>query len=115
LRIADLSPAWLTRALAVRTPGVEGTAVAVEETLWGTATKALLSLEYNAAGKAAGLPAALCVKGGFADHRELMKDIYATETVAPWYQQDPSLDIERIAQQYARLFYAGIQPKETTA
>lgn len=32
-------------------------------------------------------------------------------SVAPLYQQDPSLDIERIAQQYARLFYAGVRPE----
>lgn len=32
------------------------------------------------------------------------------DSVAPWYQQDISLDIDGIADQYARLFYAGIQP-----
>jgi AcrR family transcriptional regulator len=32
------------------------------------------------------------------------------DSVAPWYQQDASLDIDAIADQYARLFYAGIQP-----
>jgi len=36
-------------------------------------------------------------------------------SVAPWYQADSSLDIDRIAQQYARLFHAGIQAKETKA
>jgi len=36
-------------------------------------------------------------------------------SVAPWYQKDTSLDVEHIAQQYARLFCAGIQPKETAA
>jgi hypothetical protein len=36
-------------------------------------------------------------------------------SVAPWYQEDASLDVEHIAQQYARLFCAGIQLKETAA
>jgi hypothetical protein len=32
------------------------------------------------------------------------------DSVAPWFQQDASLDIDTIAEQYTRLFCAGIQP-----
>lgn len=32
------------------------------------------------------------------------------DSVAPWFQQDASLDVDTIAEQYTRLFYAGIQP-----
>jgi AcrR family transcriptional regulator len=33
------------------------------------------------------------------------------DSVAPWFQQDASLDIDAIADQYTHLFYAGIQPR----
>ncbi len=33
------------------------------------------------------------------------------DSVAPWYQQDASLDIDVIADQYTRLFYSGIRPR----
>lgn len=32
------------------------------------------------------------------------------DSVAPWYQQDDSLDTDTVADQYARMFYSGIQP-----
>jgi AcrR family transcriptional regulator len=32
------------------------------------------------------------------------------DSVAPWFRQDSSLDIDTIAEQYTRLFCAGIQP-----
>lgn len=96
LHVEDITPAWLSAALASRAPGVEVTAMAIDESLSGTATKVLVSLEYNATGRAAGLPRTLCVKGGFAAHREMMAYIYAIE--ARFYREiapDLGIDVPR--------------------
>lgn len=77
--IEDITPRWLTQALSQRYPGVEVVSARVREVLWGTATKIRLAVEYNGNGQAAGLPPSLLVKGGFADHREMMSYIYDME------------------------------------
>jgi hypothetical protein len=93
--------AWLSQAIGERYPGVAVLAAEPRETLWGTGTKLLLDVAYNRAGVAAGLPMQLCVKGGFADHREAMLFLYQLE--ARFFAElAPRLDIR-----VPRCLYAG--------
>jgi hypothetical protein len=40
--LPEITPEWLTRILARRTPGVEVGEVSVDSVIWGTATKVML-------------------------------------------------------------------------
>ncbi|WP_163803030.1 phosphotransferase [Mycolicibacterium anyangense] len=60
----ELTPEWLTWALASRRPGVTVTAAAVSTIVWGTATKVLMTLDF-APGAPDDLLRSVCVKGGF--------------------------------------------------
>ncbi len=75
----DVTADWLTGALGQRYPGVVVERLDVTEILWGTGTKMMVTVAYNAAGRASGLPHRLCVKAGLAEHRELVKFCYQTE------------------------------------
>lgn len=77
--VDDVDARFLTEALSINYPGVEVTSARHEGILWGTGTKIKLRVEYNAAGQKAGLPPSLFVKGGFADHREMMQQCYVLE------------------------------------
>lgn len=77
--IEEITSGWLSEALNQRYPGVEVIDSQVDNILWGTGTKVRVQLRYNSQGQAAGLPASLYVKGGFAEHRELMEQCYKLE------------------------------------
>lgn len=79
VRVEDITAEWLTTALAVNYPGVQVQSARTDDVLWGTGTKVRVQLEYNERGRAAGLPSSLFVKGGFAEHRELMRECYQLE------------------------------------
>ena len=64
MTVGELTPEWLTAALSERSPGTVVEAVELESVIWGTATKALLTVRY-AERPTDGPPEALCVKGGF--------------------------------------------------
>jgi len=63
--LAQVTPAWLSRILAPRHPGVEILAAEVGDFFGHKPNKAKLKVTYNDAGRAAGLPENLIVKGGF--------------------------------------------------
>lgn len=75
----QVTPAWLSSALASNFPGTVVEQLDVEDILWGTGTKMMVRVRYNEAGRGAGLPARLCIKAGLAEHRELVKFCYQTE------------------------------------
>ena len=75
----DVTAQWLSDALALGYPGTRVEQLDVNEILWGTGTKMMVTATYNDAGKAHGLPPALCIKAGLAEHRELVKFCYQTE------------------------------------
>ncbi|SCW61193.1 Phosphotransferase enzyme family protein [Sphingobium faniae] len=75
----DVTAQWLGEALARRFPGTRVERLDIGEILWGTGTKMMVSVAYNDAGRAHGLPEALCIKAGLAEHRELVKFCYQTE------------------------------------
>jgi hypothetical protein len=92
LQVEGLDREWLSQALAEAAPGAAVIRAERLETLWGTGTKVLFEVAYNAAGQAAGLPTRLWVKGGFAEHREAMLFLYQLE--ARFFREiAPQLDI----------------------
>lgn len=67
-RIEELTPAWLTAALASNFPGTVVTDAHVGTVIAGTATKVRLLLSYNEAGHRHRLPPTMWIKGGFIRH-----------------------------------------------
>jgi hypothetical protein len=65
LVIDDLSPEWMTTALADATGGVVVEGVEVENVVWGSGTKVMVRVTYAEPLSAAGPPERLCIKGGF--------------------------------------------------
>jgi hypothetical protein len=63
-QLDQITPAWLTAAIAQQHPGSVVDHVEIESVTWGTATKVFLRVSYaNAAAEGPG--PALCLKGGF--------------------------------------------------
>lgn len=63
--VDDITPRWLTAALAPATGGVDITKVDIVEIIWGTATKVRIEVTYSRTDRRALPPERLCVKGGF--------------------------------------------------
>lgn len=68
LTLSELTAETLTDLLCRRFPGTEVTSLRIGEVIPGTCTKVRLDLDYNAAGRAHGLPPTMCMKGGFESH-----------------------------------------------
>ncbi len=89
LEPGDITAAWLTAALRERFPGIAVERVAVGDVILGTSTKIRVRVDYDAAGRAAGLPPTLIVKGGFEAHSPSLAPMYFNEMrfyrdVQPW-------------------------------
>lgn len=108
VRVVDITASWLTAALSSNFPGVEVLSLSAESPVWGTGTKIRVRPEYNQVGIDFGLPASLIVKGGFAEHRELMEDVYINE-VRFYRDLRPRLDINVPACFFAGNDYAAKQ------
>jgi Ecdysteroid kinase-like family len=78
----DLTPAWLTWALAPRYPDAEVTRVDIVDINAGTATKVRIRVHYNAAGERAGLPPTLIVKAPFGKNVDDMEHTFTHELYA---------------------------------
>lgn len=61
--LKDITATWLTEALAPAYPGVVVTSAKVSDFIGHKPNKARVEVKYNAAGKKAGLPASMFVKG----------------------------------------------------
>ena len=86
--IAGLTTDWLNAALRTRNPEVTVLDSAVIDINHGTCTKIRIGLEMDAAGKAAGIPDRVILKGGFETHSRLMhymhgEEVHAYADVAP--------------------------------
>ena len=101
ITVDDIDAGWLSEALGIRYACVVVTRATRSEVLHGTATKARVALEYNEAGRRAGLPATLIVKGGFSAHREMMAYVYELE-VRFYRDLAPNMHVR-----VPRCFYAG--------
>jgi hypothetical protein len=81
-----ITPEWLTAALCTQTPGATVTRVVVEAVSAGTQERHRLHVEYNEAGRRAGLPAAIFTKSlpsfvtrmiaGFSGHARVEGGFY---------------------------------------
>jgi hypothetical protein len=100
----EIATPWLTAALRQRFPGVTVERFEIVDVLLGTSTKIRLRLEYDAAGRAAGLPATLIVKGGFEAHSPAMQPMYLNE-MRFYRDVQPHVDLPS-----PRCYYAGTDP-----
>lgn len=75
LTLEEITPAWLTQALALRAPGASVRDCEIVDINRGTCTKIRLRLELDAAGIAAGIPPTVILKGGFEPHS---RDMFLT-------------------------------------
>jgi len=77
---AQLTPAWMSWALARKFPGVSVNAVEVIDIMAATATKIRIKLDYNDEGKRLQLPQTLIVKGPFGKNVDDMEHTFTDET-----------------------------------
>ena len=73
---------WLTAALHTRAPGVTVKAMKVVDINRGTCTKVRLQLEMDDAGRRAGIPEIVMLKGGFEPHSRDMWYMHEAEVRA---------------------------------
>lgn len=79
LTLAEITPDWLSRALRTRAPGVTCRGVEVVNQINGTSTKIRLKLDMDEAGRAAGIPELVILKGGFETHSRAMAHMHDSE------------------------------------
>ena len=79
ITIEEITCEWLTAALRCKAPDVTVRAVEVVDIIHGTCTKIRLRLEMDQAGKRAGIPETVILKGGFEPHSRDMHYMHAME------------------------------------
>ncbi|MGE0387606.1 MAG: hypothetical protein AB7Q97_23000 [Gammaproteobacteria bacterium] len=104
VKVEQVTAQWLTEALAFRFPGTQVLKAEVVDIVWGTSTKIRMALEYDARGRAHGLPPSMIVKGGFQEHSRSM-----------WFTYFREMQFYRDMQPYVtlnspRCYYAGRDP-----
>jgi hypothetical protein len=82
LTIEGVTRAWLEAALQTRRPGVTLRDARLIDVNHGTCTKLRFALDPDDAGRAAGIPERVIVKGGFEPHSRAMADMHAQEVHA---------------------------------
>jgi len=81
LTLEEIDAAWLTAALQEKFPGVAVTDFAFAEEIRGTCTKFRLKLDMDEAGRAAGIPETVYLKGGFEEHSRKLVFLSKTESL----------------------------------
>jgi len=77
--LSGLTRDWLEAALQQRYPGVGLDDAAIVDVVHGTCTKVRIRLAPDAAGRAAGIPELVMLKGGFEPHSRAMHYMHAEE------------------------------------
>ncbi|MDR2857126.1 MAG: hypothetical protein LBV50_04680 [Novosphingobium sp.] len=77
-----LTPEWLQSALRRRYPGVTLHGAKLLDVNHGTCTKVRFALDLDDAGRAAGIPERVILKGGFEPHSRVMADMHRQEVHA---------------------------------
>ena len=80
--LSGLTTAWLEAALRTRHPGVRLLGSRIIDVNHGTCTKVRIALDLDAAGKAAGIPERVILKGGFEPHSRIMHYMHGQEVHA---------------------------------
>lgn len=88
LTIDEITAEWLTAALRVRAPEVTVERFEIVDIKRGTCTKIRLRLHMDAAGRQAGIPETVILKGGFEEHSRDMcgtheKEVQAYRDIIP--------------------------------
>lgn len=73
---------WLQAALRSRSPGISLKGFEIVDVNNGTCTKIRLALDVDEAGRAAGIPERVILKGGFEPHSRMMHDMHRQEVHA---------------------------------
>lgn len=81
-RIEDLTTDWFRAALREKYPGVALREARLLDVNHGTCTKIRFALDVDAAGRAAGIPERVILKGGFEPHSRMMHYMHAQEVHA---------------------------------
>src|SRR5262245_47158674 len=79
MKLEELDREWLTAALRERAPGVTVERSEIVDVNHGTNTKVRVRLEMDAAGKEAGIPELVMLKGAFEAHSPRMYSMYSRE------------------------------------
>lgn len=79
MTLEDITPAWLTLALQSKTPGVTVRAAEIVDVVRGTCTKVRIRLDVDEAGRRAGIPERVILKGGFEAHSRHMAALHELE------------------------------------
>jgi hypothetical protein len=77
--IEEIDREWLTAALRTRAPDTAVEAFEIVDVMHGTCTKVRLRLELNEAGRRAGIPQMVILKGGFEPHSRGMASMHESE------------------------------------
>ena len=80
--IEALTPAWLQAALRVKYPEITLRGARLLDVNHGTCTKIRFALDLDDAGRAAGIPERVILKGGFETHSRMMAYMHAQEVHA---------------------------------
>src|ERR1700735_2111878 len=79
MSLEEVTPAWVQEALCERWPGIRVSSVRHDRITHGAATRARLTLTYDAFGGGEPPPATLWLKTGFEAHHDFAMPNYATE------------------------------------
>lgn len=100
---------WVSAALARKYPGAVVEHMEIVRVLAGNSTKIWMNLDYNDAGRAAGLPRSVIVKAGFNRHDPVMLFTYQAEMQA--YRDV----LPRFPLNAPQCYYAGEGPGDVAA
>lgn len=99
--LEEISPDWLTKALRTRAPDVTVRDCEILDIIRGTCTKIRLRLDMDEAGKRAGIPETLFLKGGFEEHSRKIVFVLKTEALGYRDLLSPSSELNSPACYFA--------------
>ncbi|MFV8817615.1 phosphotransferase [Haliea sp. E17] len=82
ITLEEITPQWLTHAFRQKFPGVSIERAEIVDMIRGTCTKIRLRLEPDQAGRDAGIPPTVILKGGFEPHSREMCHMHQVEALA---------------------------------
>jgi hypothetical protein len=81
ITVEEVTAEWLTAALRTRAPDVIVLKAELVDGNFGTCSKLRYRLELDGAGKAAGIPELVIVKGGFEEHARQLAQMHEREVI----------------------------------
>jgi hypothetical protein len=81
ITVEEVTAPWLTAALRTRTPGITVLSAELVDANLGTCSKLRYRLVLDEAGRAAGIPELIMVKGGFEEHARQLSQMHEREVI----------------------------------